>query len=109
MYWISQVEDARGRTGSRSECGAVEWVREKLGFDADPMQARVLVSPSRRGLLNCTRQWGKSTVTAAKAVHLAVTRPESLILVVSPTSRQSGELMRKVEGFARRLGIRPKG
>jgi len=109
MYWISQLENAPGRTGPPGECGVVEWAREKLGFDADPTQARVLVSRSRRGLLNCTRQWGKSTVTAAKAVHLAVTCAESLILVVSPSARQSGELLRKAEGFARKLGIRPKG
>jgi hypothetical protein len=115
MYWISRSENTKEpairlpAVPPPDEGGVVKWVSEKLGFDADPTQARVLLSSSRRGLLNCTRQWGKSTVTAAKAVHLAVTRAESLILVVSPSARQSGELMRKAEGFARRLGIRPKG
>jgi hypothetical protein len=60
-------------------------------------------------LLNCTRQWGKSTIAAAKAVHEAVRRPGSLILVVSPTARQSGELVRKAAEFAQRLGMRTKG
>jgi len=88
---------------------AVEWVRQKLGLEPDATQARVLASPKKRILLNCTRQWGKSTITAAKAVHHAYTQGESLTLVVSPSARQSGELLRKAAGFAQRLGIRPKG
>ncbi len=59
--------------------------------------------------MNCTRQWGKSTVTAAKAVHHASTRRDSLTLVVSPTARQSAEFVRKAAGFARQLRIRTKG
>ena len=52
-------------------------MRRKLGFDPDPKQALVLTSASKRGMLNCARQWGKSTITAAKAVHEAVRRKES--------------------------------
>jgi hypothetical protein len=69
----------------------------------------VLRSTSRRGILNCSRQWGKSTVTAAKALHQAWQRPESLVLVVSPTARQSGEFLKKAETFAVKLGARPRG
>ena len=47
------------------------------------------------GNLNCTRQWGKSTVTAAKAIHQAQHEAGSLTLVVSPSARQSGEFVRK--------------
>ena len=60
-------------------------------------------------VMNCTRQWGKSTVTAAKAVHQAYTEAGSLTLVVSPSARQSGEFLRKAAEFVRQLGIRPKG
>ena len=88
---------------------SVEWVRRNLGFEPDEHQAKVLSPGIRRGLLNCSRQWGKSTITAAKALHLADTVEESLIVVVSPTERQSGELVAKVEAFARRMGISPKG
>jgi hypothetical protein len=80
-----------------------------LDFAADALQARVLRSTSRRGILNCSRQWGKSTVTAAKALHQAWQRPESLVLVVSPTARQSGEFLKKAETFAVKLGARPRG
>ena len=88
---------------------AVEWIRRRLGLEPDATQARVLAGEQKRVLLNCTRQWGKSTITAAKAVHHAYTRNERLTLVVSPSARQSGEFVRKAAGFARRLGIRPKG
>jgi hypothetical protein len=67
------------------------------------------VRPRGHPGLNCSRQWGKSTITAAKAIHQAYHTAESLTVVVSPSGRQSGEFLRKATGFARLLGIRPKG
>jgi hypothetical protein len=78
-------------------------------LEADALQKRVLDTPARCGILNCTRQWGKSTVTAAKAVNQAWSKKGSLTIVVNPTARQSGEFVRKAAEFARRLEIRPKG
>ncbi len=86
-----------------------EWVSKNLDFVPDELQRRVLDTGARHGILNCTRQWGKSTVTAAKAVHEAWAEKGSLTIVVNPTARQSGEFVRKAAEFARRLGIRPKG
>src|SRR5436309_441865 len=88
--------------------GPVAFARERLGFSPDEKQELVLRG-GRRGIVNCTRQWGKSTVTAAKAVHRADTEAGSLILVVTPCARQSGEFLRKAEAFARRLGMRVRG
>lgn len=65
------------------------------GLDPDPWQADVLRSGAARQLLNCTRQGGKSTVTAALATHTAIYVPGSLTLLLSPSQRQSGELFRK--------------
>ena len=86
-----------------------DWAREKLGFDADPLQTRILNTPGRRGILNCTRQWGKSTTTAAKVVYQAEHEKGSLTIVVNPTARQSGEFVRKAARFMRRLGYPVKG
>ena len=86
----------------------MEFTRQRLGFDPNPLQESVLRG-GRRGILNCTRQWGKSTVAAAKAVHRAYCRPDSLILVLSPGARQSGEFVRKAEEFVSRLGIKVRG
>jgi hypothetical protein len=99
---------AQGRAGTNLD-DPVEWAREKLGFKPDEAQASALRSESKRGLLNCSRPWGKSTVTAAKAVHQAFTAAKSLTLVVSPSARQSGEFVRKARAFAQELKIRPRG
>ena len=87
----------------------VGWARERLGFEADARQAQVLRGDLHRGLLNCTRQWGKSTITAAKAVHRAYFEPEALVVVLTPSARQSAEFLRKACGFARKLNVRSKG
>jgi Terminase large subunit, T4likevirus-type, N-terminal len=103
---VDRVEVSPDKVGLMD---AAEWARTALGFSADATQQEVLRSGMQRGLLNCTRQWGKSTVTAAKAVHQAYHFPESLTLVVSPSARQTGEFIRKAAGFLRKLKIRPKG
>jgi hypothetical protein len=59
--------------------------------------------------LNCTRQWGKSTVAAIKALHTAHSKPGSLVIVASPGDRQSGEFLKKTENLVQRLGITPRG
>jgi hypothetical protein len=66
-----------------------------IGIEPDPWQAGVLRSASPRLLLNCSRQSGKSTVAGALAIHTAIYEPGSLILLLSPTLRQSQELFRK--------------
>jgi terminase large subunit-like protein len=81
----------------------------RLGFEPDAAQVEVLRSEAKRGILNCTRQWGKSTVGAAKAVHRAQTRAGSLVLVASPTERQSAELLRKANAMLRKLGVQARG
>jgi hypothetical protein len=88
---------------------AVEFARNALGFDPDLQQAEVLASKSKRGILNCTRQWGKSTVAAIKALYTAHSRPGALVLVASPGERQSAEFLHKTEELVRRLGIKPRG
>jgi Terminase large subunit, T4likevirus-type, N-terminal len=87
----------------------VGWVRRVLGFEPDAKQQLVLASVHKRMLLNCSRQWGKSTVTAAKAVHRALEFPDKLIIAMSPSARQTGELMRKIEEFLRHCSIKLKG
>jgi hypothetical protein len=89
--------------------GILEWVRTRLHFEPDEHQTAVLRSDAKWGILNCTRQWGKSTIGAAKAVHHASTRPGSLVLIASPSQRQSMELMRKAARMLGRMGIKKRG
>lgn len=100
----------RARPGrAAEELGIVPFARERLGIKLDERQAEVLGSTAKRGILNCTRQWGKSTVAAAKAVHRAYTQEKALILVASPSERQSAEFLRKATGLVRKLGVSPRG
>lgn len=67
--------------------------------EPDPWQEGVLKSTAKRSLLLVTRQGGKSTTTAGKALHRALYSPGSLVLLLSPSLRQSQELFGKVTGI----------
>lgn len=75
------------------------WCEEVLGFIPDDWQKELLLSPGNRFLLNCSRQAGKSTISAAISLNRALFFPGSLILLVSPTERQSKELLKKIKDF----------
>jgi len=76
----------------------------RMGFEPDGWQARVLRSPKAQVILNCSRQVGKSTVTGILASHTGLYDAGAPILLLSPTERQSVELLRKVRGTLAALG-----
>jgi len=86
----------------------VIFAREALSFTPDPWQEQALRWSGRRLLLNCSRQSGKSTIAAILALHRAIFYPSSLVLLVSPSLRQSSELFRKVQGLLNQLDERPE-
>jgi phage FluMu gp28-like protein len=65
----------------------------------DAWQADVLASDARKRILCCSRQSGKSTITAVAATREALYVPGALVLLLSPSLRQSAELFRKCMGF----------
>ena len=73
----------------------VAFAVDRLGFTPDPWQAETLRLTGRNTLLNCSRQSGKSTTTAIIALHTAIYRPGALVLLGSPSLRQSRELFVK--------------
>jgi len=75
----------------------------RCGLQPDPWQERVLRSQADRQLLLCCRQSGKSTTTASLALHTALYSP-GLILLLSPSLRQSQELFRKIKDAVVVLG-----
>lgn len=76
---------------------------ERVGFTPDAWQENVLLSNAKQLILNCSRQSGKSTITAFLAAHTAIFTPESLVLLVCPSERQSSELLRKIRGILERV------
>lgn len=64
------------------------------GMEPDPWQAQVLRSDATQTLLLCSRQSGKSLVSAALALSEALYRPPALVLLLAPSLRQAGELFK---------------
>jgi hypothetical protein len=79
-------------------------VLTRAGFDPEPNQAAFLRSAAPRELLLTTRQFGKSTTAAGLAVSEAVLTPGALVLLLSPTLRQSAEVYLKAVGVFDGLG-----
>ncbi len=79
-------------------------IMTRAGLTPDPWQRNLLCSISRRTLLLCSRQAGKSTTAAALALRTALLTPPALVLLLSPTERQSGELFRRTLDIYRDLG-----
>jgi len=111
---ISRLERRRARhvTGTASAQARIPddpvAFARVLGIDPDPWQRDLLSSPDKYIILNCARQSGKSTIVAVLALFHALVHAGSLILVLSPSQRQSGELLKKIIDFYRKLG-RPGG
>src|ERR1700733_13065263 len=70
--WTYGEQGPAGRGPVRSEPApvpnVVEFARSRLGFEPDAIQEALLRSGVSRGVVNCTRQWGKSKVAAGMAV-----------------------------------------
>jgi hypothetical protein len=69
---------------------------ERCGIRPDNWQEGLLNSEDKQVILLCARQTGKSTVSALIALHRALYTPFSLVLVLSPSQRQSQEFYRKI-------------
>lgn len=70
---------------------------QRAGITPDDWQANLLRSDAKQMILLCSRQSGKSTVSSILAIHEAIYCPNSLILLLSPSLRQSQELFRKLQ------------
>jgi hypothetical protein len=64
------------------------------GMCPDGWQQRLLHSSALRILILASRQAGKSMTAAALGLREALLYPQSLVLLLSPSQRQSGELFR---------------
>jgi hypothetical protein len=81
---------------------------QDCGITPDPWQAELLrsvmaVATLLRALLLCSRQSGKSTVTALLALWCSLYEAPALVVIVSPSQRQSAEMLRTIMGFHSKL------
>ena len=70
----------------------------EVGLDVTPFdyQATILKNMSKRVAVKAGRQSGKTTVTAIKALHFALTHRDTTVIVIAPSMRQSQILFRKL-------------
>lgn len=78
------------------------------GFDAEEWQQRLLRSDASRALVLCARQVGKTQTTSMKALHTALHHPGRDVLIVSPTQRQSDEMLHRVVAVYRGMKGQPR-
>jgi hypothetical protein len=100
---VSRLRERRPPRGHLVSEDRLEFAHS-LGIVPDPWQEQLLGSEAPRVLLNCSRQSGKSTMASILALHKALSRPGSLILILAPAERQAKELFSKVAAFYRTLG-----
>ncbi|MES4792571.1 MAG: terminase, partial [Chloroflexota bacterium] len=67
----------------------------RAGTEPYPWQIQAASDRAARLLFLTSRQAGKSTVSAALALHTALYQSEATVLLVAPTLRQSQELAQK--------------
>jgi hypothetical protein len=77
------------------------------GLEPDDVQAGLLTTTSNRVLVNCCRQWGKSSITALVALHECLYRAPARVVLISPSLQQSQELFKKLHGFWEKLSGAP--
>jgi hypothetical protein len=77
-----------------------------VGLTLDPWQAKLLRDHPKRALLLCSRQAGKTEIAVLLGLHTALYEPGSLVLIVSPSQRQSGEVFRRLMlNYAKLQGV----
>src|SRR5436190_12747215 len=79
-----------------------------VGLTLDAWQAALMRSAAPRVLMCCSRQSGKSTIAALIGIATAIQQPNALVLLVSPSQRQSAELFRALMVHFRRLAGAPE-
>ena len=77
------------------------------GIELDPWQRQVIRSTEKRIMILAARQSGKSMVCALYALWHALNHPGAVVLVLSPSLRQSSLLFKTIVGFYRDRLNRP--
>jgi Terminase large subunit, T4likevirus-type, N-terminal len=95
---MSSLLDEAYRLSPSAWVNSLGLLQDKRGnpVKLDTTQQQILDSSHKRIIINCHRQWGKSTIISLLCFHRALFYPRSLALIVSPSLRQSSENFRKI-------------
>lgn len=76
----------------------------RAGLEPDVWQEDLLDGDWRKALLLIHRQGGKSTTTAALALHVAINQPGATVLITAPARFQASLLFSKIKHFYEAIG-----
>jgi phage FluMu gp28-like protein len=96
---LDELYEEFGQLFAESLKDAVRFARTFLNFKPFPYQEEFLRDDSQLIAACCGRQVGKTTLTAVKALHYALSKPLVRVLIVSPGLRQSMILFDKILEF----------
>ncbi len=98
--------DAIGGPGALALALSPAELMRRVGLDEpEAWQTEFLEGRHPRVILNCCRGSGKSTSTAVLALHEVLFRgPDALVLILSPSERQSKLMLRTAKKLYRKLG-----
>lgn len=79
-------------------------IMRQAGLVPDNWQVDLLDTEWDSALLLIHRQGGKSTTTAALGLDVAISRPNSTVLITAPSQRQARQLFDKIKNFYISIG-----
>ncbi len=82
---------------------AEDVIQPVVEYELDPWQREFLRDTREKLILLVHRQGGKSTAVGIKALHRAIFREDQTIVLVSPTQRQSSDLLRDIRKLIRAI------
>ena len=74
-------------------------IMSRAGYQPDDWQAQLICDDQNWWLLLCTRQGGKTQAISALALSTALNRKGALVLILTPSERQSKEVLRCVSQY----------
>ena len=103
---VQTTEEADAELCPKTKTQTVsEWAESKLHFHPTATQKSVLDHGAHRLIHCCSRQWGKTTIIAIKALHTAISQPNREIVLISDSPEQACLLLDKVRASAARAGF----
>lgn len=94
-----EAEEKNTKSSLPIPTNPVEFARALFKFEAKLYQAELLEDKSKRIVVRWSRQAGKTTCIALRAIWFAVTFPKTLTLIVAPSLRQSMIMSDRIGDF----------
>ena len=96
---LKQQTDTLSKTQVKLPDDPVDFVSTLFRFKANDYQSKLLRDASKRIVVRWSRQAGKTTCIALRAIWFALVHPKTLTLIVAPSLRQSMIMSDRIQDF----------